>query len=164
MASGCSQRPWLHIHVSISVNKPINLPFKFLILDIDECGSQLCNSTGTHLCVDMQNAFMCECKSGYTGMLCDTGDLKQNLVHIFKLNSIFWNKEVGDAITREAKVGGVFGMPNVGTPAHSVLPVEIIGRCCHRETVQKAVPMISTDLIGGGSVRIREKKCTCCPQ
>lgn len=106
----------------------------------------------------MQNAFICECKSGYTGLLCETGDLKQNLVHILKLNSKFWNREVGDAVTREAKVGGIFGMPSFGTPAHCALPVEVIGWWWHRVTVQTAVPMIKHRALSvGGAVKIREK-------
>lgn len=39
--------------------------------DIDECQSNPCRNSG--ICVDEANGHKCECLSGYTGPICDTG-------------------------------------------------------------------------------------------
>ena len=40
--------------------------------DIDECESQPCQHGGE--CIDQVNSFKCNCKQGYTGLQCETGD------------------------------------------------------------------------------------------
>ena len=46
----------------------------FFLLDVDECASSPCQNGGT--CVDVVNAYTCNCVPGYTGDNCDTGNLR----------------------------------------------------------------------------------------
>ena len=40
--------------------------------DIDDCESRPCQNDGE--CKDQVNSFKCNCKEGYTGLRCETGD------------------------------------------------------------------------------------------
>ena len=44
-----------------------------VLIEIDECDSNLCGNGGT--CNDYINEFNCTCASGYEGTLCETGNL-----------------------------------------------------------------------------------------
>ena len=61
----------------------INNPFLFVNeifpLDIDECVSSPCQNGGT--CIDIINAYTCDCVPGYLGDNCETGNIYFN--HIF---------------------------------------------------------------------------------
>ena len=46
-------------------------PKTFLLLDINECESSPCENGGT--CIDMEDGYECECQSGFTGPMCETG-------------------------------------------------------------------------------------------
>ena len=43
-----------------------------LFTDIDDCTSQPCLNHGT--CNDQVNSFKCNCKQGFTGPRCETGN------------------------------------------------------------------------------------------
>ena len=47
-----------------------NLNFQFS--DIDECASVTCQNGGT--CVDLVGSYRCDCKKGYSGNNCETGE------------------------------------------------------------------------------------------
>ena len=42
------------------------------LIDVDECASSPCQNGGT--CVDVVNAYTCNCVPGYTGEDCETGN------------------------------------------------------------------------------------------
>lgn len=39
--------------------------------EIDECLSDPCNPIGTEECIDFDNKFICKCRTGYSGELCE---------------------------------------------------------------------------------------------
>ena len=41
-------------------------------VDIDDCSSSPCRNDGT--CIDKINRYICNCKSGYNGTVCETGN------------------------------------------------------------------------------------------
>ena len=43
------------------------------LIDVDECASSPCQNGGT--CVDVVNAYTCNCAPGFTGDNCETGNL-----------------------------------------------------------------------------------------
>ena len=43
-----------------------------LLLDVNECVSSPCKNSGT--CLDRVNMYDCDCVSGYTGAMCESGD------------------------------------------------------------------------------------------
>ena len=45
----------------------------FVFAEIDECVSNPCESGST--CNNYVNSFNCTCTDGYTGMMCETGNL-----------------------------------------------------------------------------------------
>ena len=45
--------------------------FFFIIIDMNECISTPCQHSA--VCSDVVNGFLCACQSGYTGVLCETG-------------------------------------------------------------------------------------------
>ena len=54
-----------------------------LILDIDECASAPCQNGGT--CVDVINAYICNCAPGYEGENCETGDILSDILVVYFL-------------------------------------------------------------------------------
>ena len=52
--------------------------WKLIFLDIDECASHPCQNGGT--CVDVINAYTCNCAPGYEGDNCEIGNILQ--IHI----------------------------------------------------------------------------------
>ena len=52
-----------------------------ILVDINECASNPCKNNG--VCIDGINAFTCNCKDGYIGLECETGE-----IHSFSN----WNK------------------------------------------------------------------------
>lgn len=44
--------------------------------EIDECLSDPCSPEGTDRCLDLDNAFRCECNEGYTGVMCEVSRYK----------------------------------------------------------------------------------------
>ena len=43
------------------------------VADVNECNSIPCLHNGT--CADLVNGFNCSCAGGYTGVLCETGEM-----------------------------------------------------------------------------------------
>lgn len=43
----------------------------FFLAEIDECLSDPCNPIGTEECIDFDNKFVCKCRTGYSGELCE---------------------------------------------------------------------------------------------
>ena len=48
----------------------INL--RYIIVDKDDCGPNPCQNGGS--CIDAVNGYKCDCKDGYTGDNCQTGE------------------------------------------------------------------------------------------
>ena len=61
------------------IEKAYRLLHRFLI-DVDECASSPCQNGGT--CVDVVNAYTCNCVPGYTGDNCETGNLCIHLCYL----------------------------------------------------------------------------------
>jgi len=49
----------------------------FNSIDIDDCASSLCENGGT--CIDGINGYTCNCKDGFIGENCQTGELISNV-------------------------------------------------------------------------------------
>ena len=62
--------------ISEKIIMPLYLYMRLLLLDIDECASRPCQNGAN--CVDLVNAFECECEDGFTGDLCEVGKKKFN--------------------------------------------------------------------------------------
>ena len=60
---------WISCHILLKAEKLLTS----FTLDIDECASSPCQNGGT--CVDVVNAYTCNCVLGYTGNNCETGNL-----------------------------------------------------------------------------------------
>lgn len=41
------------------------------LAEIDECLTDPCNPIGTEECIDFDNKFICKCRTGYSGELCE---------------------------------------------------------------------------------------------
>lgn len=39
--------------------------------ELDECLSNPCNPIGTEECIDFDSKFVCKCRTGYSGALCE---------------------------------------------------------------------------------------------
>ena len=72
-----------------------NILFSLYFADIDDCATKPCLNNGT--CIDGIAAFTCQCAEGFTGRICDIGQLvilynlsKQthNIESFFTLNTI----------------------------------------------------------------------------
>ena len=61
----------------------------FSFLEIDECESATCQNGGT--CEDGINQFTCICANGYTGDLCETGNINEKFVKSVIVYLIFDN-------------------------------------------------------------------------
>ena len=48
--------------------------------DLDECDSEPCQNAG--MCIDSLDSFTCECEEGYTGSLCETGEMTVCLLSV----------------------------------------------------------------------------------
>ena len=46
----------------------------FFVKDINECSNSPCKNGAT--CVNLQGSYRCNCKSGYTGSNCETGQTR----------------------------------------------------------------------------------------
>ena len=57
-----------------------------LILDVDECVTDLCKNGAT--CADLVGSYRCDCPAGYTGSNCETS--------IEKLNFCICNLKIGE--------------------------------------------------------------------
>ena len=60
------------MHGSNSVQSKVCFPVFENRVDIDECASSPCLSSG--ICSDLVNGFLCTCIPGYTGAICQTGE------------------------------------------------------------------------------------------
>ena len=49
----------------------LHLSWQSSVSDINECASSPCQNEAT--CVDGENGFTCDCKPGYTSVLCEIG-------------------------------------------------------------------------------------------
>ena len=51
---------------------------KSFFSDIDECQSQPCQNNGT--CQNLAGGYLCNCKAGFSGFNCESGELPQILI------------------------------------------------------------------------------------
>ena len=51
---------------------------KHYLADINECSKNPCKNGAK--CVNLKGSYRCDCKSGYTGKNCESGQRKQNYV------------------------------------------------------------------------------------
>ena len=74
----------------------------FLILDINECSPAPCQNGGT--CVDLVGSYRCDCKAGYSGTNCETGD---NSLRVISFSVFFFHVnmnmllEISEQFSRE---------------------------------------------------------------
>lgn len=55
------------------------------LADIDECSSRPCSNGGT--CIDRVNRYICHCRTGYTGKICEKGNYSaHNFLEILNLH------------------------------------------------------------------------------
>ena len=60
-------------HANTSMRKvKIHFFITIICLDINECSPNRCQNGAT--CVDLVGSYRCDCKSGYTGNNCETGE------------------------------------------------------------------------------------------
>lgn len=61
----------------------------------DQCSSKPCHKGGSYSCTDLQGDFYCNCKKGWTGKTCSTGNFShfvlRQLLHSSYI-TIFWFK------------------------------------------------------------------------
>ena len=68
---------WTFFYISLSNL----LTTSFHSIDIDDCVSNACENDGS--CVDGINGYTWNCKDGFTGEKCETGELINNVVSDF---------------------------------------------------------------------------------
>ena len=68
-----TNKNWSHNRHMLIINLWNSINDVFAFTEIDECVSNPCESGST--CNNYVNSFNCTCTEGYTGMMCETGNL-----------------------------------------------------------------------------------------
>ena len=58
--------------VILAFNIQVKLNPLCVIIDVNECSNSPCKNGAA--CVNLQGSYRCDCKSGFTGKHCETGD------------------------------------------------------------------------------------------
>lgn len=61
--------------------------FSTYSVEIDECLNDPCNPIGTEKCIDFHNKFVCKCRNGYRGELCEGSFMKRCVIDIAKMQT-----------------------------------------------------------------------------
>jgi len=90
----CCSRTKRHHNKNKVVRKMLLRCSFILYTDVsDTCANNPCKNGAT--CVDLQNSYRCDCKSGYTGGLCETGKILEFYL-INKFNPLFGKPKNGN--------------------------------------------------------------------